>query len=190
MSGTAELHRATLSPSKAEVLADWLPRQDWFEGEDAGDLEILDTFRFVDPEGEVGIETFLVRSHGAIYHVPFTYRGAPLKGADRWLVGTMQHSVLGERFIYDAPGDPVYQVELTRLISEGDTQAELELDGEPLEHRATAQGSWVDPTAESSGVLRIARNIDEISAVRGRGTLTVDFAVDGGRREAVVAVLR
>ncbi|MGJ6979936.1 CG0192-related protein [Aestuariimicrobium soli] len=189
MSGTAELHRATLTPTKAELLAEWLPRQPWFSS-DGGDLELLDAFRFTDPDGEVGIETHLVRAGGVIHHVPVTYRGAPLEGAEEWLIGTMDHSALGQRWVYDATGDPVYQVELMRVIREGDTQAALRVGDEPLPDKATALGSWVDPTAESSGVVRIARNIDDFSTARARGLLTVTFTVDGEQRDAVVAVLR
>lgn len=189
MSGTAEIHRATLSPTKAELLAAWLPRQDWFTS-DAGDLELLDAFRFVDPDGEVGIETHLVRSGGTIFHVPVTYRGAPLEGAEDWLIGTMSHSTLGDRWVYDATGEPVYQVELTRVIREGDTQSARTIDGEPMPDKASALGSGVDLTAESSGMLRIARNLEDFSTARARGLLTVTFSVDGHSREAVVAVLR
>lgn len=56
------------------------------------------SFRYDDPEGEVGIETLIVRvADGELLHVPVTYRGAPLEGAEPWLMGTMEHSVLGSR---------------------------------------------------------------------------------------------
>ncbi|MEI2826114.1 MAG: hypothetical protein V9F04_06650 [Dermatophilaceae bacterium] len=47
---------------------------------------------------------------------PLTYRSAPLAGADRALVGTIEHSVLGTRWVYDAPHDPAYVAELLRTI--------------------------------------------------------------------------
>ena len=37
MSGTAEVHQSTLTPTKLELLAAWLPTQPWFDG-DAADL--------------------------------------------------------------------------------------------------------------------------------------------------------
>ena len=77
MSGTAEIHDAILTPTKLELLAAWLPAQPWFEGK-ADDLTKVASFRFVDPEGEVGIETILVASAGVTYQVPVTYRGEPL----------------------------------------------------------------------------------------------------------------
>ena len=45
---------------------------------------------------------------GPVYQVPMTYRGMPLDGADAFLIGTTDHSVLGRRWVYDACGDPVF----------------------------------------------------------------------------------
>ena len=67
----------------------------------------LGSYRFDDPAGEVGIEALLVRRAGEVFHLPFTYRGAPLDGAEAHLITTMEHSVLGRRWVYDAAGDPV-----------------------------------------------------------------------------------
>lgn len=49
MSGTAEIHDATLTPTKLELLAGWLPKQEWFFG-DADDLTRVAAYRFVDPD--------------------------------------------------------------------------------------------------------------------------------------------
>ena len=117
MSGTAKIEDATLTPGKLDLLRDWLAGQDWFAG-DPAELEKVGSFRFVDPDGEVGIETLLVRSGGVTYQVPLTYRGAALDEADRSLIGTLEHSVLGTRWVYDAVGDPVYVVELLRVINQ------------------------------------------------------------------------
>jgi hypothetical protein len=124
----ALLHRAELHPSKLELLAAWLPAQGWYRGDDAPLVHVA-AYRFDDPGGVVGIETILVRAgDGPIHQVPLTYRGAPLDGADAWLVGTAEHSVLGRRWVYDACGDPVYATVLTSAVL-GDTgQAELLLD--------------------------------------------------------------
>ena len=32
MTGVAKVHDTTLTPTKIELLQDWLPRQSWFEG--------------------------------------------------------------------------------------------------------------------------------------------------------------
>ena len=74
----ALLHRAQLSPSKLEVVGDLLASRAWFRG---GTLQAVGAYRFDDPEGEVGIETHLVRADdGPVLQVPLTYRAAPLPG--------------------------------------------------------------------------------------------------------------
>ncbi len=125
----AILHQATLTPTKLELLEAWLPRQPWFSGP-ATDLVRVSGYRFDDPSSEVGLETLLVRSGdgGPVYQVPLSYRGEPLSNADSFLVGTMEHSVLGPRWVYDAEGDPVYRAVLTSVISGEATQAEEFVD--------------------------------------------------------------
>lgn len=193
MSGTAEVHRgATLVPTKLELLAGWLPSQAWFQG-DPADVSSVGTFRFADPDGDVGVETILVRSAGDTYHVPLTYRGAALEDAESSLVGMMEHSVLGPRWVYDATGDPVYLVELTRVIREGDTQAVVQgQDGEVLPVSVRAEGSGVDAVADTSGLVRIVRRLGDpqFSTERARGLLTLSWTLDDQPREDVVAVLR
>ena len=81
MSGVAEVHpEATLTPSKVELVAAWMPKQGWYKGTDASDAARVASFRFVDPYGEVGIETLLIRSGGVVYQVPLTYRPEPQIG--------------------------------------------------------------------------------------------------------------
>ncbi|TKR23550.1 hypothetical protein FA014_10665 [Cellulomonas hominis] len=120
----AIIHRATLVPTKVELVAAWLPAQPWFDGP-AAEVRPVGAYRFDDPEGEVGIESHLLDVGGRLVHVPLTYRGAPLAGAEERLVGTMEHSVLGTRWVYDGPGDPVYRAELARVVREGDTQVRM-----------------------------------------------------------------
>jgi hypothetical protein len=126
--------QADLQPSKLELLASWLPSRLWYRGPAAPRLTRVAGYRFDDPEGEVGVETLLVRAgdEEAVYQVPLTYRGAPLDGADPWLVGTSEHSVLGPRWIYDACGDPVYAGVLATAIITGAAGAEEveHVDGE------------------------------------------------------------
>jgi uncharacterized protein YndB with AHSA1/START domain len=116
---------ADITPTKPELLATWLPTQPWFTG-DVSALQQVGSYRFDDPDGEVGMETHLVRAgDGLLFQVPWTYRGVPLDGAESYLVGTMDHTVLGPRWIYDGFGDPVYQSVLAATILTGGTQAEL-----------------------------------------------------------------
>jgi hypothetical protein len=127
----AIVHRVALTPSKMELLKQWLPNQMWFRGNGPTNLVRVGSFRFDDPDGEVGIETILVASESAVFQVPLTYRGSPLQGADLCLVGTMEHSFLGTRWIYDATGDPVYASALAATILTGQPQAaqSYEVDG-------------------------------------------------------------
>ena len=137
----ALLHQAELRPSKIELLDGWVQSQPWFKGGAGAALTQVAAFRFDDPEGEVGVETLLLRAgEGPVLQVPLTYRNAPLAGADAWLVGTLHHSVLGERWVYDGVGDPVYFLTVASAALAGGHQAELfvEIDGEMVKREPTA----------------------------------------------------
>jgi len=155
----ALLHQATVTPSKLELVRDWLPTQPWYRGERGAELTPVAAYRFDDPDGEVGVETLLVAApDGAVAQVPVTYRGAPLEGAEQWLIGTMQHSVLGARWVYDGLGDPVYLAAVTHAVHTGSGQAELliEIDGEMVTREPTAvvRGSGTDSGAARVDVAR------------------------------------
>lgn len=124
----AIIHQAELRPTKLELLEEWLPSQPWFPEPGAAGLSKVGSYRFDDPAGEVGIETIIVSAAGSIFQVPLTYRAQPLAGAESWLVGTMQHSVLGQRWVYDACADPVYVTALAASIMLGHPQAKQYLD--------------------------------------------------------------
>ena len=114
------IHRTTLSPSKYELLAAWLPAQPWFAG-DPTQLDTIGAYRFDDPEGEVGLEGHIFTAGDeTVYHVPLSYRGAELEDGDDFLVGTMEHGVLGTRWAYDAIGDPVFRAVLAGVIALGE----------------------------------------------------------------------
>nr|WP_300145871.1 hypothetical protein [Propionicimonas sp.] len=189
MSGTAEIHDATLTPTKLELLAGWLPKQEWFFG-DPDDLMRVAAYRFVDPDGEVGIETILVRSKGVTYQVPLTYRPEALAEASDSLVGTMDHSVLGTRYVYDAVGDPVYLVELMRVIHEGDTEADLSRG----EKSMTVLGSGIVPVSNAAGEsMRVVRVLDGAHVPGGRpplGVLTGTWTDENGEQEQTLVILR
>ena len=114
-------------------MATWLPTQPWYRGPAPTGLRRVASYRFDDPAGEVGIEALVVDpGDGALIQVPMTYRGAPLDGAEPWLIGTMHHSVLGDRWVYNACGDPVYVSTLAHVIATGASQADefIEVGGE------------------------------------------------------------
>lgn len=131
----ALIYQAEIRPSKLELITDWAPTQPWFEGDADAEFTLVASYRFDDPEGEVGIETLLVRAgDGPILQVPLTYRGAPLPGGDAWFITTMEHSVLGQRWIYDASGDPAYLAAVATAALAGGTEAEhlVEVDGKAV----------------------------------------------------------
>ncbi|ASN21723.1 CG0192-related protein [Arthrobacter sp. YN] len=125
----AIIHKANLSPSKLELIAGYLPKQPWFIQD--GTPELIGAYRFDDPAGEVGMETHVVAAGDRIYQVPLSYRGYELAGAEEWLIGTMDHSVLGKRYVYDACADPIYVKALATAILTGQEEAQLIVDGEP-----------------------------------------------------------
>lgn len=135
----AIIHRAELTPGKPATLAAWVPRQPWFVGDATADPEILGSPRLDDPDGQVGVETFLVRfGDGPVLQVPVTYRGVPLAGVDP--IGVMEHSVLGRRYVYDGITDPVYVGTVVAAIDGGGREAELIRDGEHLPTRGELLG--------------------------------------------------
>jgi hypothetical protein len=163
----ALIHKATLTPSKLALLTGWLPTRTWF----TGDAEIwqVGAYRFDDPAGEVGVETLLVQGgNGSVFHVPLTYRGSPRPGAEEFLVGTAEHSVLGRRWVYDACSDPVWATALATTVLTGGTQVEefVDVDGR-LESRA--------PTATVHGSGGPGTPVDPIDAVscRDAGPTTI-----------------
>ncbi|MGW0703323.1 maltokinase N-terminal cap-like domain-containing protein [Streptomyces sp. NPDC002867] len=117
----AVIHHTTLTPSKLDLLASWLPAQPWYAGTGhRPELTKAGGFRLDDPQGEVGIEFMMVTDGSGnrplTYHVPLSYRGAPLDGSDHALIGTAEHGVLGRRWIYDGTHDPVLVTQLLNAI--------------------------------------------------------------------------
>ncbi|GAB2991104.1 CG0192-related protein [Actinotalea caeni] len=143
----AILHKATLTPTKAELVAAWLPEQDWYDGVVPPRPRRVATFRLDDPAGEVGLETLLVDTGDErLWQLAFSYRAEPLEGGAEHLVGTLEHSVLGTRYVYDAVGDPVYLEVLRRTVVGAGREADLVRDlgdgtTEPVEKTMTVRGT-------------------------------------------------
>lgn len=151
----AVIHRTTMAPTKLELLIRWLPAQEWF-GHELGEPSLARAggFRLDDPAGDVGIEFMIVRDDSAreqrarsrtAYHVPMTYRGAPLADAEDALIGTSRHGVLGLRWIYDGTADPVLLAALTGLIR---GRAQAQAAGQSNTPDATVQ---VEPAPAPDG---------------------------------------
>jgi hypothetical protein len=96
----ALFHRATVTPTKNELIAEWAPTQPWGPPA-ASAIDAIGSYRFDDPDGRVGLETHLVNAGGVLYQVPLTYRDGPLDDAGDAFITEMEHSVLGTRWVYD-----------------------------------------------------------------------------------------
>lgn len=191
MTRAAQVHvGAQLRPSKIELLAGWLPDQEWFYGS-ADTLERVANFRFVDPDGEVGLDGLVISDGAHAYFVPVTWRAQPLEGAE--LIGTLEHSELGNRYCYDAGTDPVFLDELERVIREADEQAEIRaMDGETVPLVMHVKGSGVVPGEAPDADLQIMRVLDRTADIPGDalGTLMADWTDQAGPRYDLLAVLR
>lgn len=185
------IHRTTLKPTKLELLAEWLPKQPWYQGSGTPDLAKAGGFRLDDPAGEVGLEFMAATDTSGpepvTYHVPMAYRGAPLEGApDDALIGTVEHGVLGRRWVYDGAKDPVLVRELIALLK-GEVPAHAQsVDGalDPTVHaRATAD----DVRPEIVRVLEAGAKAPEDAL----GEVTAEWdAEDRGRVRGVFVVVR
>ncbi|MET0908967.1 MAG: hypothetical protein ABWZ99_05810 [Ilumatobacteraceae bacterium] len=126
----ALFHRATITPTKAEIITGWLPTRSWGPPADVP-MEVIGAYRFDDPDGRVGMESHLVTAGGALWHVPLTYRDEPLAGAEDALIGEMHHSVLGTRWVYDGLGDPAFvrMFAAVTMTGQGEALGMVEVDG-------------------------------------------------------------
>ena len=109
-------HRASIVPSKPEVLAGWVPTQPWCA---ADEITPIGAFRFDDPLHQVGLETHVVDADGQALMVPLTYRSEPVEDGEAALVRTIEHSALGTRWVYDGFGDTTYLTMLAAVSLTG-----------------------------------------------------------------------
>ncbi|MBO0847204.1 MAG: hypothetical protein J2P22_17520 [Nocardioides sp.] len=175
----AIVHRATLTPSKQELVESWLPSRPWADGRSVA--EKVAEYRFDDPAGEVGVETIVWRTDdGSLVQTPLTYRAAPLEGADAFLIGTAEHSVLGPRWVYDGCADPIWATTLAAAIVTGGSQAQmyLEQDSEQVEVPARMQ------VRGSGSAGADVPAVDAVESVRDEGPVT---RVAAGPFEVVLA---
>ncbi len=172
----ALIHRATLTPSKLDLLRAWLPTRPWFPS--GAVVETLGAYRFDDPAGEVGVETFLLRAGDAVLQVPLTYRSAPPDVDDERRLGTTEHSVLGTRWVTDGCADPVWAHALLEAVLTGGEQAaeEVDVDGvlQPREPSATVRGSGAPGAAVPSVTdLRVDDSADTTTVDTGAATIVL-----------------
>jgi hypothetical protein len=118
----ALFHRATVTPTKTQLIEAWAPTQPWGPSGD-GPIEVIGSFRFDDPNGRVGMETHLVKAGEVLFQVPLTYRDEPLVGGDAALISEMQHSALGKRWVYDGLRDPMFVTMFAGVAMTGQGEA-------------------------------------------------------------------
>ncbi len=205
------VHRATLSPTKQEIVEGWLPSRGWARGRTI--VEKVAEYRLDDPEGEVGVETILWRlDDGAVIQTPLTYRAEPLPGADEHLITTTRHSVLGERWVYDGCGDPVWASTLATTIATRGQQSQMYFQDDDgvrvdIPARMQVRGSGtetsgpevtaIDSTSDDGAVTTVRAGGVELALARVVGTqlgegrhLSGTVADGSGGRTDVLAVLR
>ena len=118
----AIVHRATITPTKPELIAKWAPTQPWGPPADVP-IEVIGAYRFDDPDARVGMETHLVSYGTTLLQIPLTYRDEPLEGADDALIVEMQHSELGTRWVYDGLRDAQLVAMLAAVAMTGQGEA-------------------------------------------------------------------
>ncbi|MFF7363346.1 1,4-alpha-glucan branching protein [Streptomyces sp. NPDC008125] len=182
----AFIHRTTMNPGKLDLLAAWLPSQPWYAGGGSPELAKAGGFRLDDPAGEVGLEFMVVTDVSAgrpvPYHVPVTYRGAPLDGAGAALIGTSEHGVLGTRWVYDGAHDTVLTDRLLALLhGRAEPQAQSESDTPD----PTVHSRFMGDDIPEGAVVEAVR-----SGMYGTDVLLTDPAGPGSWTLRVVRALR
>lgn len=150
-------HGATLTPHFRDFLPAWLAAQPWYAGTGTPAIRPVGYFRYEDPAGEVGMETHLVDAGGVVYQIPMTYRGVPVSTTDtHGLIATTEHSVLGTRYIYDAPVDPVWREQLVRIVdTNGVSEPSLKPGVGPAEARGVRRSAR--PLAPAPVTIEVVR---------------------------------
>ena len=162
----SQIHRTTLNPPKLELVAGWIAGRPWYRGPGAPDLVKAGGFRLDDPDGEVGCEFMVARdADGTCYHVPMTYRGAALAGADAALIGTLEHGVLGTRWVYDGEADPLLRGLLAGFL-DGEIPAQAQSESDTLDPTVLAQ---IEGPPASAGEWEIIRVLTAGDVPAGRG---------------------
>jgi len=181
----ATIHQATLSPSKLDLLCDYLPGIASLGAVLGDSVAQVGAYRFDDPAGEVGIETHILTSDaGGFLQIPLTYRAAPLLEAEEWFVGMTRHSVLGDRWVYNGAGDAVYVDQLVRTIVGGGSEVAevVQTPDGPVERQPSVH---VRGSGDGSGQLadfgEFSSSISgrEIEIVSGAGVARIALVLDG-----------
>ncbi|ANE02903.1 CG0192 family protein [Corynebacterium crudilactis] len=155
MSGTAIMYDTTVVPSKKEIAQKWMDFVDL-----QGSYRLVDTV-----DGEVGVEVLISKDRsGRLLQIPFSYRSEENNPAHT--LATLEHGVLGTRWVANALGDPVAVREFIRTILTGDDGASRD-DG--VAGFLDIKGSGDAESIDLQGV-----QLSEVTRQRAVGTVVVD----------------
>jgi hypothetical protein len=106
------------------------------------------------------------------------------------LIATTQHSVLGERWVYDACGDPVYVKALATAVLSGGMQAEIEVvtDGGQERREATTRVSGSgSPDTAIPAITSVSFSNEGTTTIISAGQLelTVVRVIDSDRENGL-----
>ena len=186
----AEIHTGTyVRPSKLELLTAWMGAQRWYAAKGyEPQLTRIDAWRLGDPAGEVGIETLIVWDDAGTgpvaYQVPLTYRSAPVEELEHALVGTTEHGVLGQRWVYDGTHDPVYAAQLLEFVR-GRVHAESSTESDTVDDRyvGVPATTWTEDL--SFGSSRV------LAGEQSNTSIIVDTVTsEGSARPVIIKVFR
>lgn len=179
----AILHQATLTPTKLELITSYLDQLGW----GGGPVDLVGGYRYDDPDGKVGVEGLIAVRGDDAFHIPVTYREAPLAEAEAYLIATVEHSVLGQRWVYDAAHDPVAIACFTRALAGDQAQAVLNVFDaaeQLVEVREPAVVITVRNPAEAEAVTFVRRIEEDATGDPTSPALVAEWA---GDNSAVVA---
>jgi hypothetical protein len=182
-------HRATITPTKAELIAKWVPSQPWGPSPDAP-INVVGAYRFDDPENRVGMETHLVATEDGLLHVPLTYRDEPLDSTEEALIGMMQHSELGTRWVYDGLSDDRFVIMLAAVAMTGQGEALGMVLYEGRWHIAPTNvriqgGGWTQERVAVDGFRRVSADTADVVFHNDRFELTFFRRPVAGPRPAI-----
>ena len=160
MSGVAKMYDTTIVPSKDEVARNW-----------AGSVTLKGSYRLVDTvDEEVGIEILIATDlDERLVQIPFSYRPSEINPEET--LTTIEHGVLGQRWVTNALGDPVAVREIIRTILTGDDGASRDDGVAPY---LDIRGTGTETDLKLSGV-----ELTESTRQRAVGTVEIN----GRRRQ-------
>ncbi|MGO2152827.1 MAG: maltokinase N-terminal cap-like domain-containing protein [Brevibacterium aurantiacum] len=168
----ADIYSAELNPGKLDVISAWLSKQSWAAEADVApeSLKKVTSYRFDDPEGKVGAEIHIVAAGDRVFQVPLTYRGVELAGADKHLISTMEHSILGTRWVYDGMGDPHFRQRLDHAIATAGTSAKqyrVDDEGNRIDEITDVAHAWGTGPLAGAGDVQVLYELNLDSPAEG-----------------------